>query len=280
MHRCKTFNFTIAGCKMYLDVMRFVALMNTWSWIWTNDTIINTEFATLAVQRNTHWNGRMGERTVQLIIVSAFVYFSPSINWPTCNLLLKLIAVHRLVSVSVCVEGKHQKFVTLIHSWYCCAHFYAIKFAHLLVALLLNIYIYLLTTFCFFASPCQPNHLNLCGKRSPSLKLQLKSLTNSISHVRTLFFFPLVLTALCAILARFPPFLAHTIGKIYWAARVYNVKMGAKSRPSVDFILGPTTLFLMRSHSIAIQSQSRSFLSQNKIPYTITYIERYTYRNE
>lgn len=34
----------------------------------------------------------------------------------------------------------------------------------------------------------------------------------------------------------FPSFFG-SVGKIYWAARVYNVKMGAKSRPTVDFIL-------------------------------------------
>lgn len=52
---------------------------------------------TLNSNRNTQLNEcvahtmRYIKYTDNLIIVSAFVYFSPSINWPTCNLLLKLI---------------------------------------------------------------------------------------------------------------------------------------------------------------------------------------------
>lgn len=124
-----------------------------------------------------------------LIIVSAFVYFSPSINWPTCNLLLKLIFS----------TGKHE----IRYDTYCV--FYAIKFAH----------------FAFF-----PFSLHL--SRSFSWYFLCPS---DLLHIRE----HIIVGWLSAFLLQPVIWLAFSLlarVKIYWAARVYNVKMVSNT---VDF---------------------------------------------
>lgn len=111
--------------------------------------------------------------TDNLIIVSAFVYFSPSINWPTCNLLHKLI--FRTANMKIRIVFSMQ----------------------------LNSHILFFSSF--------------------SLSPFLFSSAHRICHIREHIIVGWLSVSLQPVIWLAFSLLARV--KIYWAARVYNVKM-------------------------------------------------------